>query len=227
MKQTSRIMWGIVLVFLGVVFSLNALEITDIDLFFKGWWTLLIIVPSFISLFTDMDKTGGIIGTIIGFMLLLGCRGYFDFKVMCKLAVPAVIIVVGLELIFKDVFNKETKENMKKLKGNGDMRSFSAVFSTREDTVSMKFFDGAKYTAICGTVNSDLSSALIEKDVLIKIGNILGNVSVTVPDGVNVSVTSHSLFGGINNKVLNNKANQITVYVQAYCLLGNAEVISK
>lgn len=227
MKQTSRIMWGIVLVFLGVVYTLNTLDITDIDLFFKGWWTLLIIIPSFISLFTDMDKTGGIIGMIVGLMLLLGCRGYVDFKMMCKLAVPAVIIVVGLELIFKDVFNKETKENMKKLKGNSDMRGFSAVFSTKEDVVSMRFFDGAKYTAICGTVTSNLSSAFIEKDVLIKVENILGNVSIVVPEGVNVSVTSHSLFGGINNKVVNNEANTITVYVQAYCLLGNAEVISK
>lgn len=227
MKQTSRVMWGIVLVFLGAVYVLNILEITDINLFFKGWWTLLIIIPSFISMFTDSDKTGGIIGLTVGLMLLLGCRGYVDFRVMCKLVVPVIFIFVGLMLIFKNAFNKETNEKMKKLKNNVDMRGFSAVFSTKNDVVSMKFFDGANYTAICGTVNSDISSAFIEKDVLIKVENILGNVNISVPENVNVSVTSHSLFGGINNRVVNSDANAVTVYVKAYCLLGNAEVTSK
>ncbi len=74
MKQASRIMWGSVLVALGVIYSLSALNITDIDLFFKGWWTLIIIIPSFISVLTDNDKTGGIIGLIAGLVLLLACR---------------------------------------------------------------------------------------------------------------------------------------------------------
>ena len=58
MNKISNLLWGLVFVVLGVIFGLNALEITDINVFFDGWWTLFIIVPCFIGLFKDEDKTG-------------------------------------------------------------------------------------------------------------------------------------------------------------------------
>ena len=51
MNKTSNILWGIVLIVLGLIFGLNALDITHIDIFFNGWWTLFIIVPCCIDLF--------------------------------------------------------------------------------------------------------------------------------------------------------------------------------
>jgi len=225
MKQVSKVMWGIVLVFLGVVFALKALDIVDIDIFFKGWWTLIIIVPSFISVFTDKDKTGGLIGLLIGIMLLLGCRGLLvDFKTMAKLTIPAVIIVIGLNLIFKDAFSKNAKEGIKKLKDAGPLRASSAVFATKNDDCTDQTFNGADYTAIFGTVNCNVQNAFFERDVLIKVKNLLGTVNITVPDGVNVEVRSHSLFGGITNRIPQNEANTLTIYVEAYCLLGNVEI---
>lgn len=224
MKQVSRIMWGIVLVGLGVVFALNALEITDIDLFFKGWWTLLIIIPSFISLFTDQDKTGGVIGLTVGIILLLSCRGLIDFRAIWKLLIPAIIIVIGLELIFKGTVGKGARKSVKKLKNAGPLRSMSAVFNTKNDDVNGQNFGGAGYTAILGTVNCNLTDAYFDKDVLIKVHNVLGTVNITVPDGVNVQFDSHSLFGGVVNRIPQNVNNTVTLYVEAYCLLGNVEI---
>ena len=39
----SSIVWGIVLVAAGVIFALNSLDITNIDVFFEGWWTLFLL----------------------------------------------------------------------------------------------------------------------------------------------------------------------------------------
>ena len=36
MKKAKKIVWGILLVVLGVIWGLNALEVTDIDIFFDG-----------------------------------------------------------------------------------------------------------------------------------------------------------------------------------------------
>ena len=53
MKKYGSIILGIILILVGVIFGLNALDITDIDIFFDGWWTLFIIVPCFIGLLTE------------------------------------------------------------------------------------------------------------------------------------------------------------------------------
>ena len=60
MKKTTSIIWGIALVAIGVVLGLNAFGVTDIELFFDGWWTLFIIVPSAVGLFREKDKTGAV-----------------------------------------------------------------------------------------------------------------------------------------------------------------------
>jgi len=44
MKNTSKILWGIILIAIGVIIGLNSFGITDIDVFFNGWWTLILLV---------------------------------------------------------------------------------------------------------------------------------------------------------------------------------------
>ena len=36
MKKVSSVLWGLVLIAAGVVIALNAMNITDIDIFFDG-----------------------------------------------------------------------------------------------------------------------------------------------------------------------------------------------
>ena len=224
MKQVSRIMWGIVLVALGVVFALNALNITDIDVFFKGWWTLFIIVPSFISVFTDKDKTGGIIGLSVGLILLLGCRDLIDLRTIWKLIIPVVIILIGIELIFKGAFDKKAKEAIKKLKNSGQLKSSSVFFSNKTENYAGQTFNGADFSAVFGRLDCNLNGVYLERDVLIKINNVFGTVNITVPDAVNVTVTSNSLFGGVTNRIPQNDANMLTIYIDAKCLFGSVEI---
>lgn len=69
MKKIENTVIGLILIIIGVIIGLNAFHITNIDLFFDGWWTLFIIVPCFFGLFKDQDKTGNIIGLIVGIYL--------------------------------------------------------------------------------------------------------------------------------------------------------------
>ena len=79
MKRTN-ILLGIVLIVLGIILLLKAFGIADINIFFDGWWTLFIIVPAAIGLFTDKDKTGNIIALVIGVLLLLASRDLISFE---------------------------------------------------------------------------------------------------------------------------------------------------
>ena len=40
MNNIKNILWGIILVIIGVIIGLNTIGITDIDIFFDGWGRL-------------------------------------------------------------------------------------------------------------------------------------------------------------------------------------------
>lgn len=99
--KTKNILLGLLLVALGLIFGLNALGLTDIDVFFDGWWTLFIIVPCTVGLFRERDKTGNLIGLTIGVLLLLVCQDFLSFGTILKLIFPAILVIAGLSIIFK------------------------------------------------------------------------------------------------------------------------------
>ena len=115
MNNMKSILWGVVLVLLGVLVGTNSLGITNIDIFFDGWWSLFIIIPCFIGLFSNEDKTGNIIGLLVGVILLLGMNNILDLDKIWKLIVPSIIVIIGLSLIFKNSFNSKVNDKINKL----------------------------------------------------------------------------------------------------------------
>ena len=130
MKKIGNILWGVVLIIIGLIIGGNALGITHINIFFNGWWTLFIIIPCFIGLFRENEKTGSLIGLLIGVILLLGCQNLLDFDLILKLALPVILVVIGISIIFKDISGKKVSNEIKQLnqKGNGG-NSYCAAFS--------------------------------------------------------------------------------------------------
>ena len=115
MNNMKSILWGVVLVLPGVLVGTNSLGITNIDIFFDGWWSLFIIIPCFIGLFSNEDKTGNIIGLLVGVILLLGMNDILDLDKIWKLIVPSIIVMIGLSLIFKNSFNSKVNDKINKL----------------------------------------------------------------------------------------------------------------
>lgn len=115
MKKINSILWGIVLVAIGVILGLNALELTDISIFFKGWWTLFIIIPCFIGLFSEEGKTGNLIGLIIGLLLLLSCQDIVEFELVWKLSLPIVLIIFGISFMFKNTISNGIDNKIKEI----------------------------------------------------------------------------------------------------------------
>ena len=90
MKNFGNVLWGIVLIVVGLIVGGNALGIIDVSVFFDGWWTLFIIVPCFIGLFKEREKTWNIIGLLIGIVLLLCCQSILNFDIIWKLGFPLI-----------------------------------------------------------------------------------------------------------------------------------------
>lgn len=106
MKKFQNSIIGILLIIVGTILGLNAFHITHINLFFEGWWTLFIIIPSLCRIFTERDKTASLMGLFIGVYLLLSCQGIISFHFLWKLFLPLVLIILGIQILFKNSFSK-------------------------------------------------------------------------------------------------------------------------
>ena len=224
MKKASSIIWGLVLVAAGVIFALNAFNITDIDVFFDGWWTLFIIIPCGIGLFTEREKTGNIIGIVIGGFLLLCCQDILNFSMLWKLLIPAIIVVIGVKLVLTGFLGNKANEIMKKMKSEGkEPKAGYATFSGCNLNFDGEIFEGVELSAIFGGVKCDLRGSIIEKDCAIQVSAIFGGIDILVPDNVNVKVNSNSIFGGVSNKT-KASANAPTIYISGTCMFGGVEI---
>lgn len=227
MKNFGNVLWGIVLIVIGLIVGGNVLGITNINIFFDGWWTLFIIIPCFIGLFKEREKTGNIIGLLIGIALLLCCQKVLNFDMIWKLAIPVILVVIGLSFIFKDTFDRKVSEEIKKLNEKKTKDGgYSAIFSGQDVKFDGEVFNGTDLTAVFGGVKCDLKNAIIENDVVINSSSIFGGIDIYVPDNVKVKIKSSSIFGGVDeekrNQVENNEAH--TIYINATCIFGGVDI---
>lgn len=221
MENVKKFLWGFFFIVVGLIWGLNAFQITNIDLFFDGWWTFFIIIPSFIGLFDEEEKSGNFIGLVIGIVLLLACQGILSFDVIGKLIVPIIFIMIGLSIILSNAFSKTVKEKFKNV-NTKNLDTIVATFSEQRINITEKF-KGVVLDAIFGGIDYDLRDATLSKENVIKATSIFGGITIRVADDVNVIVKSTSIFGGVDNKIKTKNASK-TIYVDAICLFGGVDI---
>lgn len=215
MNRGRNIIWGIALIILGIIWGCSALDLFDIDLFFDGWWTLFIIIPSLIGVFCDDDKASNLVGLVIGVLLLLSCQEIIDWDILWKLIVPVIIIGVGLSLIFK---SNSFKNAPKVTDGH-----ITAIFAGHEIKIT-EDFKGSNLTSVFGGIDLDLRNAQITEDITINATAVFGGIDIYVPDNIKVKVKSTSVFGGVDNKANDNSDEEHVIYLNATCIFGGVDI---
>lgn len=219
-SKTTNIILGLVFISLGVIFFGNNLNIWDIDLFFDGWWTLFIVIPSLISLIRHGANSSAFAGIIIGLLLLLGCQDILSWSIIGKLILPVLFVIIGLTLIIQshgyDIKKIKHKENAKVL-------PYTAIFSGIDEKVG-KTLEGSKCLSVFGGIDLDLREAKIKEDIVIDCTAIFGGIDLLLPKNVNVDVNGVPIFGGVENKVFSSDKKYPTIHINYVCIFGGVEV---
>lgn len=217
MKRLKDSLWGLALIITAVIIALNNFNLININI--DGIWTLIIIVPSFIGILCSTNKMLSFIFFIIGCALFMGYQGFIEFDVIKKLVVPIILLIIGLNFIFKKSINKEINSINK-----SENEEYYSIFSGKEIKVDGKKFKGADIMAIFGGVEYDLRNSIISESKVINCLVIFGGVDIFVPEGVNVKVKSNSIFGGVSNKSRSTYEDEKIIYVNATCLFGGIDI---
>ncbi|MDR0463170.1 MAG: cell wall-active antibiotics response protein [Pseudomonadales bacterium] len=215
MKKNS-IVWGLLLVSGGLLFLLNNLGVFTID--FTGWWTLFIIVPSIIGLFTNKELWSNILGIVIGSLLLLATRGIIGFNQVWQVFLPAIIICIGAGILLKLKF---PKKNIVSSKGKS---IFVGIFGGNSEKITDKF-EGGTCISVFGGNDLDLSKAKIKNDVTIEVISVFGGSDIILPKGVIVKTNGLSILGGADNLYKDKaKKGSPTVYINHVSIFGGTDI---
>lgn len=193
MKKVGSIFWSLILIAVGVIFFGNLLEFWNLEIFFDGWWTLFIIIPSLYGFF-KREWISSTLGLIIGILLLMAARDYIEWNIVGKAFIPILLIVIGISLIFKPKRHVSVNE-----KG---LPEYIGVFSGNEEKIT-DTFKGAECVSVFGSVSLDLSKAKIKEDIIIECVAVFGGITIKLPDNVKVKTSGVPIFGGLENAVTN------------------------
>lgn len=233
-KKLTNTLWGLFFIIIGLGFAGNVLFGWNFNLFFPGWWTLLIIVPCFISMIQSGFGVGSTMGFIIGILLLVSRYVDLDFNVM-RLIIPAILIYIGLRILFQSAFRKtihydtnDYKTNMDGQTGYynapGNQTEYTAIFSSNKVHVNDTFY-GAELNAIFGAIVLDLRDANIQQDIEINATAIFAGIDIFVPSNVRIKINNVPIFGGVDNKVVDTAdANAPTIYLNSTCMFGGIDI---
>jgi predicted membrane protein len=231
-NKLSNTLWGLFFVAIGVGIAGKVFGIWDFELFFEGWWTLLIIIPCFISMIQSRFGVASTVGFIIGVLLFMQYRVEFHFD-FWNLIIPAILIFIGLRIIFQGAFRKraaffEQNVNVGGSSGqtfNGAAKSeYSAIFASNRVHVT-DVFSGTSLNAIFGGIVLDLRDAQIPGNVEVNASAIFGGIDIYIPRNVNIKVNNVPIFGGVSNKV-NQYADPgaPTIYLNSTCMFGGIDI---
>ncbi len=231
MKKFSKVLLGLMLVGAGVCVALDVLGILDINYsaLLDGWWTLFIIIPCLISVIGNGPNTGNILGLGIGVLLFLGSRDIIEYGMAFKLIVPAIIIAVGVGIIFKQLLKKDKSDKKiddKFKKSNADGgEDYTSAFSGQDVNFSGETLKSFTANAIFGGMKFDFRGATLSEDIVIEASAIFGGIDFIVPEDMPIKVKSTSIFGGIGNKHGNaGDAGMPCIYIKGTCLFGGMEI---
>lgn len=228
-SNKSNILWGLFFIFLGIGFAGNAFNLWHFTIFFPGWWTMFIIIPSLMSITQNGPSTGSLIGLIIGVLLLLSRQGILPSDFIGKLIFPAILVVIGISIILNNFSRSRipqsdyTSTSMNS--NNEGLNYYTATFSSRSDNCDNQVFEGANVNAIFGSVSLHLENAIINEDIVINCNSTFGGIELFLPGYVNVRVSSTPIFGGVTNR-RRGMANMDapTVYINATSMFGGVEI---
>ena len=232
MKNVKPIIWGIAIIALGVIFGGNALGLFELNVFFDGWWTLFIIVPSAIGLITEKEKLSSLGFLVAGVILLLAAQNVFSYDIAWKVVLAVFLVMIGLGIIIKSTMHnkndKEVERKLEELKDGKVMDSQAAIFSGSDRVYNDEVFGGSNLVAVFGGVDLDLRKAKFTKDTVIKAFCLFGGIDIKVPEDVQIKIKSGFIFGGASDERKGDASkSKYTIYVDAAGGFGGISIKDK
>lgn len=193
--------------------------VKDVNIFFKGWWTLIIILPALGMLLFEKNKKSSLFIICVGIIIFLTTNEILTINKCFIILLSLAIILIGINIIEVTFRIPKKKNSTEKYLPN-----YYAIFGSVEEKNSTKFI-GGRVHSIFGQVVLDLTKAKIEDSSTIKVLSIFGNSTVLLPSNVEVISNTKSTLGSDENyKESTSKGRKNKVYIESVNIFGGTKL---
>ena len=218
----GRMLLGLVVVSLGVLFLLDTAGVLDAGTAIGRWWPLVIVAAGLLTLLERPPAVlRGTIITAVGGLLLLLSTDVLDESAW-NYVWPALFILAGLAILLR-----WSGRRVAGGEGADEVIRTTAVFSGANPVSAAPQFRGAWLTAIFGGITLDLRGARPAEGASVNATAAFGGIDVLVPRGWRISVRSTPIFGGVDDKTDHAEPlpeDAPALHVDAVCLFGGVGI---
>jgi len=187
-----KLIIGIFFTLLGVVLTLDNLDLADADQLLP-WWPLFLVAIGIVKFQDRSSRTLGIIAIVAGAVLTIFNTGFLSFSIFDLW--PVFLIVAGLAIVAR-AFGFQTPA----LAGASSSTTW-AVFGVRKEKVTSHNYAGGRIIAFMGGCELDLTKADMENGPAeLEIVVVWGGIEIKVPEGWEVIGNTVPIMGGAEIK---------------------------
>jgi len=180
-----KLLAGVFFTLLGILLTLDNLDLVDADRFLR-WWPLILIAIGLMKLQKRDSRVAALIVIAIGALLLPDVLGFSIFDLW-----PVVLILAGLAILAHAFGFRASAIT------TGSDSTIVAILGVRKERVTTRNYRGGRIIAFMGGCELDLTQADMESGPAeLEILAMWGGVEIKVPEGWEVIGNTLPIMGG-------------------------------
>ena len=219
----GRLLLGLAVVTLGVLFLLDSADVLDAGRAIDRWWPVLIVAAGVLTL---VERPPAIVrGTLLtgaGIVLLLFSTDVLEEQAWDYIW-PTLLILAGVLIVAR--WHGRT---IARAAGEENVVRSTAIFGGPNLVCTAQRFQGAWLTAIFGGITLDLRGARpAPEGASINATVAFGGIDILVPKGWRISVRSTPIFGGLDDKTDHSRAPAAeapALHIDAVAVFGGVNI---
>ena len=228
-RISPQMVLGLIIVVVGVLFTLDNLDILYARDYLRYWPALLVVYG--VAKMALPERHGsrfwGLVLTFVGAALLIDKLYIFDFRLWDFW--PLLLVAVGAMMILRTkqgTFRNPAERWDTKDIDTDSIVNASAILGGSRRNVHTKDFRGGELTAVMGGCDIDLRNAAIAKSpAIFNVFAFWGGIEIKVPQNWSVSFEGTPILGGYDDKTFRqgSEAEQRLI-IRGTIVMGGVEV---
>ena len=219
-RFTPQLLMGLLIILVGVVFTLENLGIEGAGRFIR-FWPVGLIAIGLIKLWESRGGAfGGLVFTAVGTWLLLDSLGMV--RVRFWEMWPLLLVLFGASMVLQGLRGGRRHTIAREA---NDTLSALAVLSGVNRGNNSRAFKGGDLTAVMGGCEIDLRQAAIEGEAVFDVFAMWGGIEIRVPENWTVVGRVTPILGGFDDKTRPPQQESAQrLVIRGFVIMGGVEV---